>query len=329
MRTVFFSLLGIILGISFNYYYSYHLDISNKFYASAVAVSNEWANMLRSQSTSPCNIFTGGSEVRMGINPKIMLEKQGVRSINAAGNAGYGKKANALVALKYLQKGDTLYITIRDVDIFQHSTSNLITTGGLKWCFKHLSFDMFKTRLIDCNISNISQIFCGDSNRLCMYISTLLLDNFNIVDRNKNKPIIHESGWVENHSCIDKIFHRNFHTRTDISIPIELLEFLKILQCECKKKDAKLVIYTNAHYANPKNEIPYLVKITNELIHEGFTVLKVEEFGCESDINYFSDSPDHLSIKGATKWSSLIANAIKNNKYWTKEELQNYQNTKK
>lgn len=313
MKTFLYSIIGIILGLIFNFYYNNYIDISDIVFTTAAIESDKWNEQLR-KTSEPCNIFTGGSEVRLSLHPKIMLEKHGVRAISGGGNAGYGKACNALVALHYIKPGDKLYLSLRDVDIFQHSKSNLVTTGGLKYCFRRLGFKMFSTKLIDHNIKSLQQIFFGSTERLSMFISSIILMPSRL-NKWKEHVSIHEDGWVEQLDS-PKITHRNYNPiLSDIQIPDEYLNFLVILKEEVEKKGGELILYTNAHYANLEKEIPYMSIIIKKLIDKGFKILNVKHHGCEDDASCFSDSPDHLSMKGARKWSIHYAECIKHNKF--------------
>lgn len=314
-KLVLFSILGLLLGGLWGVYYSQYINL--EYWNAAANATDDWAKKLRKESDAPCYIFTGGSEVRMGsIYPKVMYEEFGVRAINAGANAGFGLAGNISIALSYAKPGDYLIVAMRD---FEYNEARLLTSGGKKYCFSRQGLNMFQSPFIQFDFSTLKDLTFGEAGDTSMYLVHKLFfpSKLNLW---KKLVIIHESGWCEQ-TYRQEIKMKPAPTSPDeVKINDTTRIFLNTLKDECKKRKIILAVFMNAHYTTTK-DIPYQAMVALKLLEEGIPVLKDPNFGCDSDRTVFGESLNHLSLKGATKYSRIFAQCLINKAYWTKEEL--------
>lgn len=314
-KLVLFSFLGLLLGGLWVVYYDQFINL--EYWNAAANATDVWEKKLRTESNAPCYIFTGGSEVRMGsIYPKVMYDEFGVRAINAGANAGFGRAGNISIALDYAKPGDYLIVSIRD---FITDETKLITTAGKKYCFMRQGFKMFKSPFIKFNFSTLKDLTFGEAGDSSMYIVYKLFFPSKL-NSWKNHIIIHESGWCEQTYRKELSMKPILTPANEVTINDATKKFLNTLKAECEKRHISLVMFINAHYSTTQ-DIPYLAMLAFRLVEEGIPVLKDPHFGCDSDRSLFSDSLNHLSLKGSIKYSRIFAQCLVNKSYWSKEEL--------
>lgn len=316
-RLVTAIVLGIIIGLLCTAVYDGALSPNDNYFAKAAEKSDAWAAELRRQSGAPCYVFSGGSETRMGIDPQVMLQEYGIRAINAGGTAGYGQACNTVLSLRYLQKGDTMLIGLRGTHL---PADNGMTDMGLKFCFRLMGMDMFNNSILPLNFRNLSRIARGNAGEWSMYITKLLATPGSMFKYDQG-TIHHDSGWCENrlHGPLDyKVLPPgtplHFHIHDNLS---NLL--IKAKQ-ECEAKGCTCCVYIFANYCSP-SYTPYLALLALKYMDLGLNVVKDESFGCYTDPADFADTAYHLSPGGTLKQSRKLAQKLKNQEFWTREEL--------
>ncbi|MBR5329900.1 MAG: hypothetical protein IKV13_00265 [Akkermansia sp.] len=317
-KVILYCIVGLLLGVGLSLYYDRNLNTFMGVFMRAADESDRWAAELRKESDAPCYVFTAGSQVRMGcVYPKVMYDEYGVRAINAAASAGYGLACNTTVALSYLRPGDYLFVETRDLE---YTRNELLTSGGLKYCFQRLGIDMFSSPLINWNVEALTSIAMCEAGEISMYLVSRFLPSSD--ERLASSlPRIHESGWCEAKSKSSLKMRSFSGGLSNVKVSTAFREYLNVLKTECKARGVNLCSFMHAHYID-ETAVPRQALVAMRLIEEGIPVLKEIGFGCETDPECFSDSINHLSRKGAIKYSRLYARSIVNNEYWTRKELE-------
>lgn len=316
-KLLFCCFFGLIFGCSFSIFFDRQLDPGYLFFGKADDETQRWLAKLRAESDAPCYIFTGGSQVRMGsIYPKVMYDEYGVRAVNAGANAGYGLAANIAIALEYAKPGDYLLLAMRDI---RHNESTFYTTSGNKFLFVRQGLTALKSPIMKRDTQMLLDIARSEASSVAMYIVYRAFFPEKLDSWNKY-VIIHESGWCE------QTYTKELQAKPMQGLPHHMImaaeskHFLSLLKNICEQRQIKFCVFMNAHYTT-EADIPYLAMTALRLTEAGIPVLKDPTFACEPDASNFTDSLNHLSIKGATKYSRIYANSIINNAYWTREEL--------
>lgn len=317
-RLLIFILIGLISGLLFVLYFDYYLKPDNKFFVAAANKGDSWTQKLRAESTEPCYVITGGSEIRMGINPAIILQDSGTRLLNAAGQAGFGYRCNIVHALNYLQPGDTLIINVRSTVFDHHKT----IPNGLKYCWQRMGTKTFSSDLIPPTIDNIAKLLQGSSAEISLFIIKMLATPDSIY-KYDSQTIIHETGWIENQykTQLPKPPVANGDLSEALSISVETKEFLNTVKKECDKRGAKLCTYFYAAYAD-QSYYPHAVATALTLTRHGIPVVRDEVMGLDSSEDSFADTPLHLSPEGSRTHSIRLGRILSSEqKFWTEAEL--------
>lgn len=318
MKKLFFPIfLAIVLSIACNLLYNQYLSPNNNFFARGAEKSDSWSKKLRFGNPAPCYVFAGGSEIRMGIDPKIMLNEYGIHAINAAGQGGYGLACNTVLGLSYLQTGDYLVLSLNEPFL---NDMQGITPDGIKFCWRRLGTKMFDNCIIPFSLKHVVNICKGNAGEWSMFLAKLIIAPNNMYKYNKNVKI-HESGWCENfyNEPLSRItIPRGCHL--NINLNDNMVSFLAKLHRECSNKGVQLIIF-NCMDHTTFNLIPKKALIALRFTEMGIPVLKIPNFNCQPNPDYFADPPSHLNTYGCIVQSRATAKSLKENAFWTSEEL--------
>ena len=102
-RILTYLLLAVLAAYLINWVYESTLNPGSLFFSKCIEQTHKWNQLLRT-SPKPCYVFSGGSEVRMCIEPKTMLEKHSIRAVNAGVQVGNGVRCNAQSALPFVKE---------------------------------------------------------------------------------------------------------------------------------------------------------------------------------------------------------------------------------
>lgn len=317
-RLLFYLVLGLAGGLLFTLYFDYNIKPDNCFFIKAADTGDTWVTKLRGESDTPCYVITGGSEIRMSIDPACMHNDSGTRMINAAGQAGFGLTCNFVHGLSYLQPGDTLIVSIKHTNFVEKD----ISANGLKYCWHRLGLKTFDTELIKPTADNISKIIQGSSGELCMYAIKRILspDDIYIYDK---KTHIHETGWIENHhkNSITLFTPNPQNISNSLTLPAAEAAFLETLKAECDKRGAKLCTYFYIEYAG-QTLYPHAVAAALTLTRNGIPVVRDSAMGIDSSRDSFADFASHLSPQGSRIHSTRLGRILSSSqKFWTEQEL--------
>lgn len=308
--------LGAAIGLVLVQLFDHNLSPDINFFRTAAAQSDQWAAGLR-ESDAPCYIICGSSDVRMGVDPEIMLEEEGVRAINASLNAGYGQNLLMLEALHYAKEGDTIvYVPLSP----ENEAGNMLT-GSMKLGFMRHGLGVFEPRLIEPSPSNISRIFLGDIRIINMNIAKRLLRPGNIYRYNGKTSVIHPSGWVELRPCL---CNKRLGTRPyPMDEPLSKMgkcRDISLLQEKAHEKGCDFILALPVVHMHESRQAVHTWDAL-QYVKKGYRVLKDPTFGVVTDADLMADTLNHLNAQGAREHTLRIARALKNGEFWTEEEL--------
>lgn len=321
-RLLLFIFLGLLAGLLFTQFYDCHLDPGANYFERAAQKSDAWHDALRRESSAPCFVFAGGSEVRMCLDPKLMKDEFGVRVINAGGMAGYGIRCNAALGVDYLRPGDCLILSIRSTRLKDDPG---MTTSGLKFCWRRLGYRMFSSDLIPLSRDSISHIFRGRSGELSMHLAKKIFRPDDIYKYDTNTRL-HESGWCENFHKEGRM-HCQFFSPSphlDLSFDEPMLLFLQQLKAACNARGAQLAIYMAPEALHDSVRTLSAI-IAYQFTAAGIPVLKDPSFGCTDNQNFLADRPNHLTPEGTRHFSRIFAASLASpSPFWSLPDLESF-----
>lgn len=315
-------LLAVIAAFALNATYEKYMKPDSLFFEKCIRATERWNHHLR-KIQEPCYVFAGHSGVRMSIDTKTMLETHGVRAVNAGVQAGNGIRCNVQIALPFLQKGDTLLLCCSPSNFEQKK--NGMSHGGINFCRTIQGYSPYVEGIIPCSYYTIASLFRGASTNYAIH-ATRILTRPNCIYRysSPQNAQITESGRVE----VFLLNEQNIVIDEDINInrnhtlkPITGWEsFINELKAYCINHGVKLAMYI------PRDHASKLCRRNNaffalHFVEMGIPVVKDPYLGAWNDATKFSDTAQHLSIEGGREFSEFLALQLKNQQYWTKEEL--------
>lgn len=310
-------LSALLIAFTINRLYERFFSPGNVFFSQCLEKSREWETSVRSHG-KPCYVFAGGSEVRMGIEPEVMWNQHGIAAINAGAQAGNGYYCNVQTALDFLIPGDTLVLACRPLNF---AVTEDFSHSGVNFIFQHQGFEAFSDGIVPLNADNATFLLCGNSSFYCMHLMRSLTRPECIYRYSSPRYAgISESGRVE--VFLTNVQTRNINQEGDVILPpIEgWSQFLDKVKLACNHKKVNLLIYIAQSHssASTRKANAYLAL---HFVKMGIPVLRDPELGASENALNFSDTSLHLSPEYGKKFSSLLAELIKNRTYWTEAEL--------
>lgn len=319
-RLISYILIGIILGLTLVQVLTHFANQDFRFFYNALSVTDEWYNKL-TEEKKPILILGGGSEIRNGLDPELMLRAENVYAINAATAAGFGVRVNSLIALSYARTGDTLLLSL-------HSGKNnlvKLTSGGAKLLVWHNLPYLLSSELTSLNWE-IASLFLRSDASTYMVSFARFCAGYPTYRYNKS-AIITPSGWMKiNRYDIQSKPPYHAKNLTSISdwIPSpEAITYLKQLQNHCNNQGIHLILHLPIGY-NTESVKPQRAILAYHLTQQGFNVLKDSRLGAEPRTQLFADTYDHLTPEGVLQNSLIISRLYKKREYWTCSELQHF-----
>lgn len=306
-------LLGCTVALLFNRYL--HPDM--RFFLHAAEVSDRWEQSMREQAHGePLFIFAGGSETRSSIDPQILLDSYGIRSVNAAMNAGFGIQNNLLSALRYARPGDTIvahittdvYLDQNDIGsrsaIYRRGLSAFTTPGiGLPWAEI--------AKLIKCN--------SGDLN---IYTAKRIVMP-ELMYRYDQQTYLQASGLMDirytqaqSTSCTAP---KNPRFRLP-RITGDFARFSSDFRQLCQQKGVKLWIWRAPIFSYESYQVQAALEAL-AMVRLGYDVLRDDEFNVTQDAECFADLICHSSPKGVQKNTNKLGLRLLYPEFWTEESL--------
>ncbi len=309
-------ILSTILASIVNRAYEHYLRPDSLFFSNCLEASKKWAYELRKKD-EPCYVFAGGSEVRMSIEPSIMLDKYGVRAINAGVQAGNGIRGNAQTALSFLKKGDTLVLS------YLPGSGAGITHTGIHFCYTTDESNTIKKELIPYSFKNLSDLACGSTTNYCIHLMRILTrphciyrytsaQNASITDSGRVEVFLNDEQNKSIISSCKKSVEPNMDGWENLIYEIKEI---------CKNRGVNFIMYmSRGHFHESYRYIH--AKQTLYFTELGIPFIKDPYLGCWENSNKYSDTANHLSIEGGIEYSQFLANQLNNRQFWTKSELQ-------
>lgn len=319
-----FILTAVVLSFCINRLYEYYLRPESLFFKDCLRASTKWNESLR-QDAAPCYIFSGGSEVRMAIEPQVMLEKHGVKAVNVGLQAGNGVRCNTQIALSFLRKGDTLLLSYIPGNYFLKHDG--VTHKGINFCYDVLDKSAFFDGIIPVSAYSVASLIRGDVSNYTIHLLRLLMRpdciyRYACVRNARITPSGHVEIFLTNeqHVVLDNSPAKDHIAFDAKNMMAGWKHFLEDLKKYCSDNGINLAIYiSRAHYPERYRKINAAVALF--FIDMGIPVVKDAYLGCCSDTSHFSDTFLHLSAKGSKVFSEFLAEQLKNKEYWNKSEL--------
>ena len=95
---------------------------------------------------------------------------------------------------------------------------------------------------------------------------------------------------------------------------------IKDLKNYCNEQGIKLAMFISRSHLSDKGRRNF-AGVALSFMDMGLPVLKDSYLGCWPDSSMYSDSANHLSVEAGKAYSEFLAIQIKNNQYWTRDEL--------
>ena len=285
------------------------------FYKKADAITSLYEQTLR-QSGQSCYVLTGGSEVKANFIPSKMQQEAGIAVINTATAAGNGLAANISVGLQHLQAGDTMILSFLDAD----GRNIPATAGGIKFLAATFGLGAFDDTITPFHPSTILTLLASDAGSMLIAPIRKLTRGYSFVY--EKESTLHPDGWMEIHRGGMQNATLPKGIAQDLIVSPTCRNLLLNIQEACKKRQAGLVVMIPIQLSNhyeTKRRLMHALQITRM----GIPVLKDERLGHSTNNKLFADMRLHLNAEGAEWNSRIMARLIKDNSYWTEQEILN------
>ena len=317
-RLLIIIISALVCGMAVSLYYKYKVEPGLVYFWRCADAAEGWGNALR-QNPKSCYVFGGGSEIRAGVDPEVMLKEQGIRCISMAVAAGNGNGANARIALEYLRSGDTMVFSLLP------GYAGTWTSGGIVSAFHFCGFGIFDEGFAPLTADNLLQLVRPDMASICTYAGKKLFRpelNF----KYEKNTVIHPSGWMEvlwDEMQQVKELHPLQYERLNSRVSGDSLRFLALLKEECRRRGAELVLMFPVALSHESMRC-IVARDLLDIVRAGYHVLKDERLGAWPYPEKFADTSLHLSPAAARENSLLLGQMLKEQQYWTEEELVEY-----
>lgn len=306
------------LALACTQLYNRFLNPDLQFFLKVAGASDAWAEHIHA-ADRPVYVLAGGSEARSSVDPQILLDGFGIPLINAGEGAGYGLQANVAMAFRYLKPGDTMVLSMLSTsDINVPSTS-----GGIKIAFYLMGQDMFSCGLIKPGLQNLAGLLQPDCRSFAVWLTRYFAKNGRTY-KYQEKTIVHPSGWMEIQHR-DMAGYKPYYVKQTVqyltaSSPLFIAALHDIKEA-CTARGIRLVI-TIPRACNLPDSQEQIIHDCLEYTQMGIPVIKDEYLGCLPDSDFFADTPVHLNAKGAREYTMMLGEALRDNRFWTRQELE-------
>ncbi len=321
-KTLIILLCSVLIGLGLVAYFDTHCDPEKIFFGEALARSDHWQEIIEREHPNKY-VLAGGSSSRTGINPALLLRHDGIPLVNAATHAGFGATVNSELALAYLKKGDTLIVAIEPDNLTGTSyDSHDYTTSGLKFLIHQHKPFQHDTHLFTPSTEHYSTILRGDSTTILIrLLKPLFSDELYRYTIDKN---LTPSGWMP----VDRNWQKQpppFIAEQKMPTA-KLNDFGKKLLTDirdwCNRNGIRGVYSLPRALGENKARAYYASLILD--ISSIMPVLRDPALGVNSNPKEFADTVNHLNSKGATDATLELGRELREQDYWTREELKQY-----
>lgn len=321
-KTLIILLCSVLIGLGFVAYFDTHFDTEKSFFGEAINRSNRWQETIERDHDHKY-VLAGGSSSRTGINPALLLQHDGIPLVNAATHAGFGAAVNTELALSYLKKGDTLIVAIEPDNLtgIEYPFHNY-TTSGLKFLVHHSKPLDHAAHLFTPSAEHYTTILRGDASTvLIRLLKPLFSDELYRYSIDKN---LTESGWMSvNHNWMRQALPFN---------PAEMMpksklnrfgrQLLTDIRDWCARNGVR-VVYSIPRTLREEQARAYYASLALD-ISTIMPVLRDPALGVNPNPREFADTVNHLNSKGATDATMELGRELREQDYWTSEELRAY-----
>ena len=298
--------------------YSRYIDADTQFFLRAAAASDSWAAQIHA-AERPIIVLAGGSEVRSGVDPQILLDEFGIPLVNAAMGAGHGLRANAAAAFKYLKPGDTLVLSIlctSDTDIPPSSS-------GVKINVYRQGLSAFDSGMIEPNLENAGKLLSSDV-RTMFVLLTRYFGRSGRLYKYDEQTIIHPSGWMDIRYREMDSYKLVTLEAPKLLVPLAedslIMQALQCLHSHCQTHNIHLYVTIPVECVDESVKAIHAMTALC-ITRQGIPVLKDERLGSLTTPTDFADMSAHLNAKGAAENTRILARLLRDNVFWTEEEL--------
>lgn len=306
---------ALLLGWAWNALFNYALSPDFCFWNRCADATDAWNAQLRAESDAPCYVFGGGSETRTTVDPVYAHERYGMRVVNAAAQGLYGGPCNAEYALSYLCAGDTLVFPLT-----AYGLDEAPTPSGLRFLFRRFGKAMFADGWIPCCRDTVRPLAAGDALALSSCF-TKLLTTGSFRYRYETDARVHESGWMEVLTT-DEQERPALHSYAAVVPGMSRAALVACLRLQefCRAKGCKLVFRLHLSHADESCRVREAMAALSA-VRAGLCVLRDPHLGCSENPRDFADTDNHLSAEGVRRRMDDLCPALKQQRYWTEEEL--------
>lgn len=321
-KTLLILLCSVLIGLGFVAYFDTHYDPEKIFFGDALNRSNRWQETIERDHAHKY-VLAGGSSSRIGINPALLLQHDGIPLVNAATHAGFGAIINTELALSYLKKGDTLIVAIEPDNLTGvESHFHNYTTSGLKFLVHYSKPRDHTAHLFKPSAEHYTAILRGDATTvLIRLLKPLFSDELYRYSSDKN---LTESGWMNvNHNWMKQPQAFNPAKMMPKS---QLNQFGKTLLTDIRDwcaRNGVRVVYSIPRVLWEEKARAYYAALALD-ISTIMPVLRDPALGVNSNPKEFADTVNHLNGKGATDATLELGRELREQDYWTREELRAY-----
>lgn len=310
-RLLLCIIIGLVLGISIQQSIDHYSDAELVFFNQVAEKTDSWYRETRGQK--PVYVIIGGSEIATSVDPMAFMKQHGLAVINAGNHAGFGMPGNFVAAEHYISQGCHVICSL--------FPSPEVTTQGIKFAFRRRGGDLFSSGIIPLTCENLLKLAVGDLSSNIKYIKRLRKKRPYVhAYANPKNACLHDTGFLEIHSrrMQEKAYPPKRKADYDFN---SITALCKKMQLLCEERNAKFSVMLAHQYFAAEDRLKN-AEIALHLTQNNIRVLKDERLGVSQDLSDFADTPSHLSRKGVDSSTIIWSDALKNDAFWSEQELQ-------
>ncbi len=316
-------IIGAVLGYAAIFAFAWYSNPGQIVWLRLLEKSEQWEQHLRNQSSAPCHIIIGGSEISFSVAPDYILKQTGVRVINASTGAGSGLLCNAEMALRHIRPGDNVVISCLSM-----TDAMAPTTPGLQLCIKKRGLNTFTDGLIPFSPHHLKTTLQGDPLGYSYFMARAIMFNGTPYRYMGKEARMQDSGWIELYMDLMKECKylpefRRANTLLKRPISGYMQSSFRRIKQVMEQRGATVCAHIpiSLQHATMRTVCAYHALFLTRM---GIPVLRDERLGTCDDNTQFSDTFQHLKPEAARANSLIIAQALQNKAYWSEDELITY-----
>ncbi len=311
------SLLVLFLSLIGGLYFERYFVFIYKNYGAEKEVYKNWSSYLR--ETHPhVYVTAGGSSLRVGLQPHLLLDEYDVPVVVPNGNAGYGSAANVAICWPFVREGDTFVLALEPQLLF--ASPYPAPTKGLKMMRRALGIEYFAQDFLPLTWDHLRRTHQCSAHDVSVFIARLFYPSSTPTEprASQDASLRPDSGWTEG-----KVINHHLSPEDSgvLAIDPQVIELYKEVQAQAAEKNVRVIALLPCIYGTEKyrNELP---KLALELTKMGIPVVKDPEFGVMGDGALFSDTTYHPNARGSEIYTRRVGEALSKQQFWTVAELE-------